>query len=87
MHDGAGVSGEVGVYLRLLSAAVAVTVLKVEPGVYSPCVARFSSGAPEPARFSLGKLVTTWLGLKVGVEAIASTRPVDGWIATTAPRI
>jgi hypothetical protein len=30
------------------SAAAAVTVLNVEPGGYSPCVARFSSADVDP---------------------------------------
>ena len=37
-----------GVYLPLSNAAVAVTTLKVEPGAYSPWVARLSSGEPDP---------------------------------------
>ena len=39
----------VGVNLPLSSAAVAVTTLNVEPGGYSPWVARLSSGEPRRA--------------------------------------
>ncbi len=52
-----------GVNLPLSRAAVAVTTLNVEPGAYSPCVARLSSGEPLPALFSLAKFEATVLGL------------------------
>src|SRR4029078_62891 len=74
-----------GVNLPLSSAAVAVTTLNVEPGAYRPCVPRLSRGAPLLGLFSLATCRATVLGLWPGVEAIASTRPVLGSIATTAP--
>src|SRR6478672_2942116 len=41
-------NGESSLNVPASSAAAAVTVLKVEPGGYSPCVARFSSADVEP---------------------------------------
>ena len=52
-----------GVYLPLSRAAVAVTTLNVDPGAYSPCVARLSSGEPRLAEFSLVKFEATVLVL------------------------
>ena len=52
-----------GVYLPLSSAAVAVMTLNVEPGAYSPCVARLRSGEPRLVEFSLEKFEATVLGL------------------------
>ena len=56
------------------SAAVAVTVLNVEPGGYSPWVARL-------------KVVplSGWSGSNDGVPASTRTAPVLTSIATTAP--
>ena len=73
------------------SAADAVTTLKVEPGTYSPAVARFRSG--EAGRQSavmlsmLPKPFSTRFGLKLGEDTIARTFPVRGSSATTAPHL
>ena len=63
---------------------MAVTILNVEPGAYRPWVARFKSGAPGRV-LRWAKFCSTLVGLKLGVEYIATTRPVLGSIATTAP--
>ena len=75
----------VGVNLPLSSAAVAVTTLKVDPGAYRPWVTRLSSGEPAPGDDSRLMLRATVFGLYVGVDAMASTWPVCGSSATTAP--
>ncbi len=83
-------NSDVGFTAPLSSAAAAVTTLNVEPGGYSPWVARLSSGAEyEQAavriRVIAEKFSSTTFGLKVGLEAIARIRPVFGSIATAAP--
>ena len=68
-----------------------MTILKIEPGTYSPIVARLRNGWPAAAAVRV-KAATAVVGsaiafaLKVGVEAIARTRPVRGSSITTAPR-
>src|SRR5215217_8764763 len=83
-------NSESGVYAPESSAADPVTTLNVEPGGYSPWVARSRSGAAnEQARVRrlriLLKPFATALELKVGLDASARTRPVDGSSATAAP--
>src|SRR3954451_9477822 len=79
--------------MPLSSAAAAVTTLHVDPGVYRPSVARLTSGAPGVhfAFFALRAICPKWpstrLGLYVGDDAITSTRPVLGSIATAAPQL
>ncbi len=82
---------ESGVKRPVSSAALAVTTLKVEPGVKSPSVARLSSGAggEQDARmlFIAPKLLSTRFGSKVGREAATSTAPVRVSSATTEPQL
>ena len=72
--------------------AAAVTSLNTDPGTYRPWVARSSSGASAspssvrqivPAR---GRVGSAAAGRTSGVLTSARTRPVDGSMATTAPR-
>ena len=73
-------------------AAAAVTSLNVDPGGSVVPIARLISGSRGSALSSLLRSATapksceaSLFGSKVGVEAIASTRPVVGSSATTAP--
>ena len=71
------------------SAAAAVMILNVEPGVNRPWVARFRSGAA-PLHGALVspifvKSFSTRFGLYVGLDAITSVAPVRGLSATAAP--
>ena len=68
------------------SAAAAVTTFIVEPGSYVLCVGRLTSGALLSLLSCLRVVASlTRLGSKPGTEAIASTAPVEGSIATTEP--
>ena len=67
--------------------------MNVEPGTKRPSVARLTSGAGEP-HFAFLALRAIWpkrpstrLGSYVGVDAMASTRPVLGSSATAAPQL
>src|SRR5579875_514873 len=74
-------TGELGVYLPELIAAEAVTILNVDPGGYEDWVARLKKlqvAAPQCCPFGL-------FGLNVGFAYMASTAPVRGCRATTAP--
>ena len=64
---------------------MAVTTLKVEPGWYSSCVVRFSSGLFGSALMLPERATVIRFGSYSGIETITRTLPVCGSIATTAP--
>ena len=81
-----------GVASPLLSAAAAVTSLNVEPGAEVRSTARLVSGSrslssslPYAVRIALGSCEDNDVGSYDGRLAIASTAPVVGSSATTAP--
>ncbi len=68
-----------------VKAASATSTLIVEPGGYRPCTARFKSGLPAAPTISFHSSSTA-SGSNAGRLTIASTAPLRGAIATTAPR-
>src|SRR5512133_333865 len=80
-------STEPGVNWPLSRAAVAVTTFIVEPGGYPAWVARLKSGAELSVlrRWKVREFRTE-LGSYSGMLTMALISPVEGTIATTAPR-
>ncbi len=81
------------VYLPDASAVATVTILKVDPGGFMlPAMARFESGSvgsSSSAANVASAASASWTAIRFvsydGVDTIASTRPVAGSIAMTAP--
>ena len=62
-----------------------VTILKVEPGGYTPWEALFSRLEFSVSAVTSSQIPAISLGLKSGLETMASIFPVSGSMTTIAP--